>query len=52
MTEYIIKLDRDDDELPEWIYREVRDHDHRYDCGGHIFVDGPWGGLVCTRCGR
>jgi hypothetical protein len=41
-----------ENELPEWVYREVRDHDHRYDCDGNIFVDGRWGGLVCTKCGR
>ena len=54
MTEYIIKLDcgDKDDELPGWIYQEVRDHDHRYDCDGHIYIDGTWGGLVCKKCGR
>ncbi|MDQ3761361.1 MAG: hypothetical protein M3460_06575 [Actinomycetota bacterium] len=58
MAEYIITPDRGDkdgdkdDELPGWMYREVRDHDRRYGCDGHIFVDGPWGGLVCKKCGR
>jgi hypothetical protein len=35
-----------DDELPRWIYREIRDHDRRYDCNG------LWGGLVWRKCGR
>ena len=54
MTKYIIKLDDDDkdDELPGWMYQEVRDHDRRYNCEGHVYVDGPWGGLVCKKCGR
>jgi hypothetical protein len=54
MTKYTIKLDDDDkdDELPGWMYQEVRDHDRRYNCEGHVYVDGPWGGLVCKKCGR
>ena len=41
-----------DDGKPGWMHREVRDHDRRYACDGHIFVDGTWGGLVCKKCGR
>jgi hypothetical protein len=54
MAEYVIRVDRfdDRDDLPRWMYREVYDHHRRYDCDGHVFVDGFWGGLVCTRCGR
>ena len=56
MAEYKVTRNRagkdKDDEPPEWMYREVRDHDRRYDCDGHIFVDGRWGGLVCKKCGR
>jgi hypothetical protein len=56
MTEYKVTRNRGgedkNDELPRWMYREVHDHDRRYDCDGHIFVDGPWGGLVCRKCGR
>ena len=54
MAEYIVTSDWGDeeDELPEWMHREVRDHYRRYDCDGHIFVDGAWGGLVCKKCGR
>jgi hypothetical protein len=54
MAEYVITSDRSDkdDELPGWMYREVRDHNRRYDCDGKIFEDGPWGGLVCKKCGR
>jgi hypothetical protein len=54
MAEYIVTPARSDkgDELPGWIHREVRDHDRRYECDGNIFVDGPWGGLVCQKCGQ
>lgn len=56
MVEYKVTRGRGgkdtDDELPAWMYREVRDHDRRYECDGHFFVDGPWGGLVCKKCGR
>ncbi|MGH3570655.1 MAG: hypothetical protein ACRDUW_02305 [Pseudonocardiaceae bacterium] len=41
-----------DDRRPGWMHREVRDHDRRYECDGHIFADGTWGGLVCEKCGR
>jgi hypothetical protein len=34
------------------MHREVRDHDRRYGCDGHRFVDGPGGGLVCQKCRR
>jgi hypothetical protein len=54
MAEYKITRNSDDkdDGKPGWMHREVRDHDRRYECDGHIFVDGPWGGLVCKKCGR
>ena len=55
MAEYVIRVDRvrnEDDDLPGWMYREVYDHQRRYDCDGHVFVDGWWGGLVCAKCGR
>ncbi len=54
MAEYKVKRVGGDkgDRLPGWIYREVRDHDRRYECDGHVFVDGTWGGLVCEKCGR
>jgi hypothetical protein len=55
MAEYIkVKRNRGDkdDELAGWMHREVRDHDRRYECDGHVFVDGTWGGLVCKKCGR
>jgi hypothetical protein len=53
MQQYV-RQERGDkgDELPGWMYREVRDHYRRFDCDGHIFVDGPWGGLVCKKCGQ
>ncbi len=42
MAEY--KVTRDggdqDDGLPGRLPRELRDHDRRYECDGHIFVDG------------
>lgn len=42
LTEY--KVTRDggdqDDGLPGWLPREVRDHDRRRECDGQIFVDG------------
>ena len=41
-----------EEELPGWMHREVHDHDRRYECDGHVFVDGRWGGLVCKKCGR
>jgi hypothetical protein len=34
------------------MHREVHDHDRRYDCDGHAFVDARWGGLACKKCGR
>lgn len=40
------------DREPGWMYWEIRDHDRHYDCDGHIFVDAPWGGLVCKKCGQ
>ena len=51
MAEYIVMRNSDgkDDGRPGWMHREVRDHDRRYECDGHIFVDGPWGGLVCEK---
>jgi hypothetical protein len=54
MAEYIVTPDRGDngDKLPEWMHREIGDHDRRYDCDGRIFVDGTGGGLVCQTCGR
>jgi hypothetical protein len=54
MAKYIVMRNSDgkDDGRPGWMHREVRDHDRRYECDGHIFVDGPWGGLVCEKCGR
>ena len=56
MVEYKVARSRGDkdkdDELPRWICREIRDHDRRYDCDGHTFIDGLWGGLVCKKCGR
>lgn len=54
MAEYktTSNLDDNDDKLPGWVHREIRDHDRRYDCDGHIFVDGTWSGLVCKKCGR
>ncbi len=54
MAEYIVTPDGGDrdDELPEWMYREIRDHDRRYECDGDIFIDGPRGGLVCQICGQ
>ena len=54
MAEYIVMRNSDgkDDGRPGWMHREVRDHDRRYECNGHIFVDRPWGGLVCEKCGR
>jgi hypothetical protein len=54
MTEYIVVHGRilEEKNLPGWMQREIRDHDHRYVCDGHVFVDGPWGGLICEKCGR
>ena len=54
MAEYLVirGCGDKDDRRPGWMHREVRDHDRRYECDGHIFVDGPWGGLVCEKCGR
>jgi hypothetical protein len=54
MAEYKATSNPDDkdDKLPGWVHRKIRDHDRRYDCDGHIFVDGTWGGLVCKKCGR
>ena len=54
MAEYVIKVDRVyiEEDLPGWMHREVQDHDRRYDCDGHVFVEGRWGGLTCTKCGR
>ncbi len=54
MTEYVIKVDHayKEDELPGWMQREVHDHDRRYECDGHVFVEGRWGGLICKKCGR
>ena len=54
MAEYVIKVDRVyiEEDLPGWMHREVHDHDRRYECDGHVFVEGRWGGLVCTKCGR
>jgi len=54
MAEYVVTRGGGgkDDRQPGWMHREVRDHDRRYECDGHIFVDGPWGGLVCEKCGR
>jgi hypothetical protein len=53
MTKYKAVPDSEKDEdLPGWIHREIRDHNRRYECDGHIFVDGRWGGLVCKKCGR
>jgi hypothetical protein len=54
MTEYIVMPGRvyKEKEMPGWMHREVRDHEHRYVCDGHVFVDGRWGGLICEKCGR
>jgi hypothetical protein len=54
MAEYVIKVNHayKEDELPGWMQREVHDHDRRYECDGHVFVEGRWGGLVCKKCGR
>jgi hypothetical protein len=53
MTEYkAVSESEKDKNLPGWIHREIRDHNRRYECDGHIFVDGRWGGLVCKKCGR
>jgi hypothetical protein len=53
MAEYKAVSESDKDEsLPGWMHWEIRDHNHRYECDGHIFVDGRWGGLVCKKCGR
>ena len=54
MAEYVVTRGGGgkDDRQPGWMHREVRDHHRRYECDGHIFVDGPWGGLVCEKCGR
>jgi hypothetical protein len=49
ITQQYVKHERG---LPWWMQREVRDHDRRQECDGHIFVDGPEGGLVCTKCGQ
>jgi hypothetical protein len=34
-----------------WVQREVRDHAST-GCPGTEFVDGRWGGIVCTTCGK
>jgi hypothetical protein len=54
MAEYKVTRNGDgkDDGKPGWMHREVRDHDRRYECDGHVFVDGRWGGLACKKCGR
>jgi hypothetical protein len=54
MDEYVVTVNRvyKEEELPGWMHREVHDHDRRYECDGHVFVDGRWGGLVCKKCGR
>ena len=54
MSEYVVFPDRvlKEDELPGWMQHEIHDHNDRYACDGHVFVDGRWGGLVCEKCGR
>jgi hypothetical protein len=44
--------ERDDPNwVPGWMHSEVRDHD-KTGCPGRNFVEGRWGGLVCTTCGK
>jgi hypothetical protein len=44
--------ERDDpNRVPGWMHSEVRDHD-KTGCPGRNFVEGRWGGLVCTTCGK
>jgi hypothetical protein len=54
MSEYVVLPGRilKEEEIPAWMRHEIYDHDRRYECDGHVFVDGRWGGLVCERCGH